>query len=653
MKEYRSKSGGRYIFNEDIENLQELALSMTSMFKDSGVNFVISGCEITVTEDDGQYTITVGSGFAFINDKIVKVEEYTNTVDHITNLLIMKNLANGPDIMYADGSTDSQYDDYHGDVRVNFTNMGALTPTMRRNMLNAYTDDDDNWLFPNLKTGYFTHYGLNNDGLFVNVASQEQFTFDKNKVYLIGKYPAQYRLFDEVMPMDTIFDDEQLNDGFAAFVPKANVNSILTGIAKWYCYIQSDITAAINIVNSDGTFGEDVHTFRLTKRGDDYHTFTIDSVVVDAIEDGIENAPNYSGIAIRIVSGSIDINDSYIRTSKVIEFGVCKSAYPETLYRYVFDDSESTIVCTFINSVAWRNCSYQEKALWKETDVLEGSRLQVANGGSSINISDLVNFIIDKITNKKIEIVSPNNGIGNHGGIKINGSAVNGQFIELEDSADDDGDFSRVRITPIGVSFKKDDNTGNIDADEVNIPTFKGERLVDKFSNDSISISDLVRLVANTESTKNISVTELDELFDKTALELMTICRAGELEHYRITSAYSNYVVQVGFASLFTDNMLHQLTLEVTSNYVLTGNNKISTSGHRDGKAFTYRRVFGFGNREGLEYRQWSDWEEVCPESVETALTNINTKFNAGYNGTVTIDGKSITITDGLITDIQ
>ena len=70
MKEYRSKSGGRYIFNEDIENLQELALSMTSMFKDSGVNFVISGCEITVTEDDDQYTITVGSGFAFINDKM-------------------------------------------------------------------------------------------------------------------------------------------------------------------------------------------------------------------------------------------------------------------------------------------------------------------------------------------------------------------------------------------------------------------------------------------------------------------------------------------------------------------------------------------------------------------------------------------------------
>ena len=367
MKEYKSKAGGRYIFNEDIENLQELALSMTEMFKDSGVNFVISGCEITVTEDDGQYNITIGSGFAFINDKIVKVEELTTTVPNITNILILKNMTGGPDIMYADGSVDSQYDSYYGDVRVNFTNMGSLTPAMRKNMLFAYTDDDDNWLFPNLKTGYFTHYGLNNDGLFINVASQEQFNFDKNKVYMVGKYPAQYRLFDEVMPMDALFTDEQLNVGFAAFVPKANVNSILTGIAKWYCYIISDLTAAINIVNSDGTFGEDVYTFRLTKRGDDYHTFTIDNAVVSVIEDGIENAPNYSGVAIRIISGNIDINDSYIKTSKIIEFGVCKSNYPETLYRYIFDNSESTIVCTFINSVSWGNCSRQEKALWKPT----------------------------------------------------------------------------------------------------------------------------------------------------------------------------------------------------------------------------------------------------------------------------------------------
>lgn len=363
MKEYKSKAGGRYIFNEDIENLQELALSMTEMFKDSGMNFVISGCEITVTEDGDQYYITIGSGFAFINDKIVKVEEVTATVPSITNILIWRGVIGGPDIMYADGSVDSQYDNHYGEVMVNFTNKGPLTPDLRKNMLFAYTHDDD-WLFPNLKTGYFTHYGLNNDGLFVNVASQEQFNFDKNKVYMVGDYPAQYRLFDEVMPMDALFTDEQLNAGFAAFVPKANVNSILTGIAKWYCYIVSDLTAAINIVNSDGTFGEDVYTFRLTKRGDDYHIFTIDKVVASIIEGGIENAPNYSGVAIRIISGSFDIKDSYIRASKVIEFGVCKSNYPETLYRYIFDNSESTIVCTFINSVSWGNCSQQEKTLW-------------------------------------------------------------------------------------------------------------------------------------------------------------------------------------------------------------------------------------------------------------------------------------------------
>ncbi len=48
MKEYRSRNSGRYIFNEDMHNLQDLALSPTEMFKDCGLDFVISGCKITV-----------------------------------------------------------------------------------------------------------------------------------------------------------------------------------------------------------------------------------------------------------------------------------------------------------------------------------------------------------------------------------------------------------------------------------------------------------------------------------------------------------------------------------------------------------------------------------------------------------------------------
>lgn len=45
MKEYIAKTGGRYTYNDDLLNLQELAMSMTAIF-DGCSNFIISGCGI-------------------------------------------------------------------------------------------------------------------------------------------------------------------------------------------------------------------------------------------------------------------------------------------------------------------------------------------------------------------------------------------------------------------------------------------------------------------------------------------------------------------------------------------------------------------------------------------------------------------------------
>ena len=51
MKEYIAKTGGRYTYNDDLLNLQELARSMTSIFEGCS-NFIISGCEV----HDGRIT---------------------------------------------------------------------------------------------------------------------------------------------------------------------------------------------------------------------------------------------------------------------------------------------------------------------------------------------------------------------------------------------------------------------------------------------------------------------------------------------------------------------------------------------------------------------------------------------------------------------
>lgn len=61
MREYVAETGGRYTYADDILNLQELALSMSSIFSGCS-DFIISGCEKTGN--------TLTSGYVWINGKI-------------------------------------------------------------------------------------------------------------------------------------------------------------------------------------------------------------------------------------------------------------------------------------------------------------------------------------------------------------------------------------------------------------------------------------------------------------------------------------------------------------------------------------------------------------------------------------------------------
>lgn len=66
MKEYVAKEGGRYTYVEDLIALQELALSITSMFGGCK-NFVLAGCETSGSDISG---ITISKGIVYINGKI-------------------------------------------------------------------------------------------------------------------------------------------------------------------------------------------------------------------------------------------------------------------------------------------------------------------------------------------------------------------------------------------------------------------------------------------------------------------------------------------------------------------------------------------------------------------------------------------------------
>lgn len=66
MKEFRTKEGGRKIYNEDFTNLQEIITSVSGFFSDCGLNFVISGCDVKENY--------IEEGYVFLEDHIRRVD---------------------------------------------------------------------------------------------------------------------------------------------------------------------------------------------------------------------------------------------------------------------------------------------------------------------------------------------------------------------------------------------------------------------------------------------------------------------------------------------------------------------------------------------------------------------------------------------------
>ena len=164
MKEYRSRNSGRYIFNEDMHNLQDLALSPTEMFKDCGLDFVISGCKITVedvdTDDDYHVELSVTSGYVFLGNRIRPVPAFSmdlNPSAAINSIAIYATQPVAPQITYYNGDTDYQYNDYAAEVRVNYT------PQTGDLFLLAVAKSPG-YEFPNLRTAFFAHYCMVNNG---------------------------------------------------------------------------------------------------------------------------------------------------------------------------------------------------------------------------------------------------------------------------------------------------------------------------------------------------------------------------------------------------------------------------------------------------------------------------------------------------------
>ena len=71
MKEYVAQTGGRYTYADDIENLQELALSITALFEGCEP-FILCGCEVDA--------LKISPGYLWLGGKIRRFEGCANAV---------------------------------------------------------------------------------------------------------------------------------------------------------------------------------------------------------------------------------------------------------------------------------------------------------------------------------------------------------------------------------------------------------------------------------------------------------------------------------------------------------------------------------------------------------------------------------------------
>ncbi len=143
MKEFVTKRGGRYLFNEDFDNIQDTINVIAKFFEDSGLAFVISGCKV-----DGNY---ITGGYVFLDGKIRKVERTDVSGIQPPYCICAHDIEYKRN--YKDGTNNVVAVDYK-------TNIVPLSD----NPTSAYIVSDSEGVFPPLINTMMNHYLLVDNG---------------------------------------------------------------------------------------------------------------------------------------------------------------------------------------------------------------------------------------------------------------------------------------------------------------------------------------------------------------------------------------------------------------------------------------------------------------------------------------------------------
>lgn len=160
MREFIAKTGGRYTYIEDFIGLQEISLSLLSIFEGCN-NFILSGCK---TSGLNESNITISEGYVYINGKIRHYEG--GTID-LTKPFYIVESEKTESVSYAQNATQQGciiYECFGTDVQPSDKQFIKIT--------NTY--------IPRLKDEFFGKYAVTLNSAFNKQTVSQNMVFDKN-----------------------------------------------------------------------------------------------------------------------------------------------------------------------------------------------------------------------------------------------------------------------------------------------------------------------------------------------------------------------------------------------------------------------------------------------------------------------------------------
>lgn len=202
------------------------------------------------------------------------------------------------------------------------------------------------------------------DTAFINIPTTQNFSLGNKNVYMIGNYPAEFRILNTTMMLDITVDDEDMQEGKLGIISRDKIGVILTGYSEYKLYLRSaDIVMSVWLWADYGESDYQLFTFNMMRASGGYyskHKFT--PTETNDIQQALNNSPGARGVYLKILAGDVDNNDSLITTGKNIYFGVSGNGHPQTLYRYsALSNSDDY---TYKDETTWAYAYDGIRALW-------------------------------------------------------------------------------------------------------------------------------------------------------------------------------------------------------------------------------------------------------------------------------------------------